>query len=221
MNRVSILATVVWVCYVVRLGYDEWFRPDLGPDTMSTPLAVLPMDLLGPGWNGLEAPLPKRVVKIAGISDYLSRVYSKHGAQIHLYVGFVRGGASGGLHHPEVCFKAHGLSLKNREIITIDGADIPKLPLFVEPKLLFNEFRWTRSSAVQAYSLSTFVYNRRLDPDVDRLRLADRYPGVPYFVSLILVGDYVGPPKNTRRVYKEALSYLLPKLLAHFPQRDR
>ena len=75
MNRVSILATVVWVCYVVRLGYDEWFRPDLGPDTMSTPLAVLPMDLLGPGWNGLEAPLPKRVVKIAGISDYLSRVY--------------------------------------------------------------------------------------------------------------------------------------------------
>jgi len=217
MNRLSILAIIIWATLIVRVACEEWWRSDLGPDTIRVPLSQLPMNALGPGWSGEESPLSERVVGIAGVSDHVNRAYTQRGTRLNLYVGFVGGGATGGVHHPEVCFSAHGLELESRDLLLLDGGKIDGFPGEYLPELRFNEFSWSRPGGTgRAYSLSTFCYNRRLDPDVDRLRLASRYPGVPFHVSVILVGDYTGSPENTRRVYSRALRNLLPRLLTHF-----
>ena len=67
----------------------------------------------------------------------------------------------------------------------------------------------------RAYSLSTFYYNGRLQPNVQSLRFADRLEGISGYAIITLFGRFAGSLEETREVYFELVRRAAPALLNH------
>ncbi|MGH9540755.1 MAG: exosortase C-terminal domain/associated protein EpsI [Terriglobales bacterium] len=64
--------------------------------------------VLGP-WQGQNDPLPERIVRAVGVSDYLSRVYWHAQSPVQLYIGYYRSQRTGDtIHSPKNCLPGAG-----------------------------------------------------------------------------------------------------------------
>jgi hypothetical protein len=213
MSRLTVLAAVFWAALVLRIAVEGSLSPDTAVSAPRIPLRELPLDVLGDEWTCADAPLPAQVVEVAGVADYVYRQLRRDGDGLTLlfYAGFVGGGASEGIHHPGRCFPVQGLELETEETLEV------LLPAGL-PVMRARENLWRKGSGGKAYSLASFYTNGGFCADELSLRLADRFPGVRYYASIILVGDLAGSIADTRRLYSDVLSRVVPRLVEHFPE---
>jgi EpsI family protein len=61
-------------------------------------------------WRGVDIPLEPEIVKVAGVSDYLNRIYAQNsGASVGLYVGYyATQGMQDKAHSPKNCLPGSG-----------------------------------------------------------------------------------------------------------------
>ena len=144
------------------------------------------------------------------MSDYLQRRFTREGAEVWFYVGYVAGYRPGAIHPPQVCFPNTGFDLEAEQVVTLDvpGLDGP-VPL--------HEGVWANPSGERLYSLTTFRYRGKFEQEVWRLK-ADRLLGIPFFAKIMLFGLVSEGLDDTRESYRAVLARLLPSLLGHFPE---
>jgi EpsI family protein len=78
------------------------------PDTLSRPLKEIPLSLAGWSYAG-ESPLPPNALKRLVPTDYISRVYSKQGVKLGLFIVYYAEQRSGeSMHSPKHCLPGSG-----------------------------------------------------------------------------------------------------------------
>lgn len=208
MSRAFVLALVLWGAYGLRLICERTLLPDTTPVPLRVPFSRLPMDVVGPEWRGTFIPLEEDVRKQAHVTDYLQRRYQRQDFSFWLYVGYVGRWSPEAVHHPDVCFPGSGFTLERKESITIPAPG-------VAPELRFKEFLWRSPRGMGTYTLSSFYYNGKFEPDDWRLR-GDSLFGIRYFAIVTVSGDRRESLEETRNVYHEVLRRSIPTLLQHF-----
>ena len=216
MNRVTGAILILWAAFGMRLAYESVYQVDRASLPPVRPLAELPLDVLGEGWVGEDVPLPDRIVKIAAVSDYVYRRYSRGDATLIFYVGYVTDWASGGIHSPEVCFPRQGYMLENQETVPVPVPGLAGGSRF-EETLWSNEHSALKHSL---YSLHSFFYHGQFAPEEYNLRMADRFPGLRYFAIIILAGNVGNSLDDTRQTYTDILHEAVPRVLKHFPDEN-
>ncbi len=166
------------------------------------------MDAVGTGWIGENVPLDEDVEKMARVTAYLQRKYLKGGLSLWLYVGYVGCWSPGATHHPGVCFPGSGFELVTKNTVAIPAPGLTK-------EMRFKEFLWNGPHDGGTYTLSTFYYNGKFEPEEWRLRW-DSLFGVRYFAIITLSGSQAGSLEETRSVYQDAARRSMPRLLEHF-----
>lgn len=212
MKRFAALAAIFWTAFAVRTAYVRFVAPDRTPLPLRKPFSELPMEILGPGWTGRDEPLDADTLRVARVSDYVQRVYSRPGHQVALYVGYVSGRVPDAIHYPGICFPGGGLELEREATV-----ELPRGESIAQPR--FREYVWRHPARGGTYTLSSFYYNGKFEPDPGRL-MAERVLGVRYFALITLSGSIAGSLDETQEVCREALSRALPRILEHFPLRD-
>jgi len=210
MSRFPIVAGVLVLSFGLRVVYDAVWAPDTTPLPPRIPLSDLPMDIAGPGWVGENAPLQADVVRIAEVCEYVHRVYRCGDSTMWLYVGYVAGWKPSAIHYPGVCYPSGGLELESERVVTIPCQGTSK-------ELSFRESEWketlgTRSSV---YSLTSFYYSGKFEPNVWRMR-ADSIEGIRYFATVTLSGGFMDSLEETRKAYAQVLCRVVENLLKHF-----
>jgi hypothetical protein len=86
---------------------------------------------IGP-WSGVEVPVDRRVIKVAGTDDHVYRRYvdESTGSSIYLYAGYTSRPVSMLGHRPDICYPANGwISRATREesVVLADGSRVPCL----------------------------------------------------------------------------------------------
>ena len=172
-------------------------------------------------------PLEEAVERLAGTTSYLQRTYQRDGQALWFYVGYVGGWSPEALHHPGVCFPGNGLELEQEKIVTIS----PHAPGIGPPSGLaptlegkssktdfrFKEFLWRNLGGGGTFTLSTFYYHGKFEPEEWRVR-ADRIIGIRYFAVITISGAFSGSADETRDICYEAVRKAVPRLLEHFPE---
>lgn len=207
MSRALILVIVLWAAFAVRVTVKA-FVVQQQPVPLRQSFDRLPMDLLGPGWTGEDSVLDESVIERAQISQYVQRNYWRAAANLWLYVGYVDRWKPGSIHHPEICFPGSGYELVSQQDVLLSA------PGFDQP-MSFKEFFWTSPRGGGTYTLFSFYYNGKLEPNDWRLRL-DSIAGVRYFAVVTLSGNQLGSVEETRAVYQDALKRIMPQLVKHF-----
>lgn len=210
MTRVTLLLLLLLSAFGLRVLYDKNLGPDNRPAALRIPLGDFPMDAVGPGWKGEDVPLDKETESLARVTSYLQRVYTQEGKQLWFYVGYVAGSAPEAVHHPAVCFPANGLELDHEEIVSIPMPSVNR-------GCRFKEFLWRSSLGGGTYTLSTFYYQGKFEPDEWKLR-SDRILGMRYFAVITISGTTWGSLKEMRDVYFGIVGKAIPRLLGHFPE---
>jgi hypothetical protein len=88
----------------------------------------------------------------------------------------------------------------------------------IEEEALFAEYRWRSPRGGGTYTLSSFYYDGKFQPDEWRLRM-DSLSGIRYFAIVSLSGSVASSMEETRELYQGALQRVLPVLLRHFEPR--
>ncbi len=210
MSRFTVLAMIFWIACGFRFLQERNLTEATPLVPLSLPFSELPLDLLGPGWERKEVPLSDRTLRVAKVTDYVQRLYTRADHNVWLYVGYVGRWDPGALHHPEICFP-HVLGLEPLRKTTVP---IP-IPGVEEPPG-FNEFLWRSDLGSQTYTLYTFYFNGRFEPNLTELR-AFRILGVRYFAIITFSGTLAGSLEETRRFYSDLMGKVVPTLLEHFP----
>lgn len=97
-------------------------RPEVVP--ARTTLAAFPLVL--DEWSGRNGPdLDEPTLRLLGVDDYLSRIYSLHGEPaLSLYIGYYASQRKGDtIHSPMNCLPGAGWAPVTTERVTIDAAD--------------------------------------------------------------------------------------------------
>ncbi len=210
-SRLAIVASLFFGAVCIRAVVQKP-DPTREDQSLRRPFSEFPIDVFGAGWIGRDEPLPDRVIRIARVSEHLFRHYEYERFSVIFYAGLVTGDSvEGGVHHPELCFTRQGQRIVERAVIPLPASGL-------EPTPLVNEFRWTAGGAGQSYSLSTFYYEGRFHPDPKLLRKRLSVSDISSYTGIILAGDYVGTPAETRAVYTDMLSRALPILVEFLPK---
>ncbi len=204
MNRFKFLVLLFWGAVALRLSYDGWLGPDLAPVPLRVPFSELPMDIVGVCWSGEDVPLDKDSERVAKVTAYVQRRYRRPGQELWLYVGYVSGRVP-----DAICFPGSGLILTTEEQVTLIHADLGRA-------LRFKESQWRNPLGGGAYSLSTFYYNGRFEPEAHHL-LAERILGVRYFAVITISCSFMGSPGDARQYCQDAVQEAMPSVLRHFP----
>jgi hypothetical protein len=232
-------ALLLAAAWTARLVSDRAFPAESDPVPLRRPLAEFSRDLLGSGWTEEDVALEPATLRVARVSDYLLRRYTKGSRTVWLYIGYVDHWRPEAIHHPRVCFPAAGQELAAEEEVSfpVDGLDaLPE----------FREIQWVDGGDRSTFTLYSFAYNGRFDPRETRLRLGPAV-GIRSFAVVTLSGDPVtaapdhaqspsskgdssngiyqdgsveekgGSIENTRRFYYNSLRRVLPELTAHLP----
>ncbi len=210
MNRAWLAVLILWGAFGLSLFYGRARGPRVEPRPIRIPLASFPLEFPGTAWRGDDRPLPAETVRIAHVSDYLSRRYTDGRRSFWLYVGYVPGWNPSAIHHPLACFPNVGLDLEQSEVVTIGDPTGPK-------KYSFNESRWWKEGQDERiYTLTTFYYNGKFEPSEWELR-AERLVGIPYFAVITLSGKLETSLEETREAYFDLARRFVPQVLKHFP----
>ena len=210
MNRVVILATILWTVLGLRLVYDATLAPDTTPASLRLPFSEFGLYDLRSGWQGMDVPLDKATEDRAGTTAYINRYFTDKRHGLWVYVGFVSGWTPESIHYPDICFPATGLELRSKETlkIPVDGFESP---------LAFHEYQWSRGLNRPTYTLSTFYYNGKFAPAEYDLRM-ERILGVRHFTILTISGDFVGSLQETREHFSSVVNEVVPALIRHMPE---
>jgi hypothetical protein len=128
------------------------------------PLESLPLQILGEGWRGENVPLDPDVKQRAKVAAYVQRTYQGDRASLWFYVGYVDRWVPEAIHHPDVCFPGSGFEQIAKNAITVPDATIGT-------PLNFREYLWNSPRGGGTYTLSTFYYNGKFEPDEWKLAL--------------------------------------------------
>ncbi len=209
MKRTTILALLFMSAAAARIVYDVSLAPDAVAEPLRISFTDFPLDVAGPGWRGERVPLDDAVIERSGVTDYLNQRYSNGRRHISVYAGYVSGYSPDSIHYPDVCFPASGFELESKSVrrIPLDG---------VAEAIAMNETIWRRELGGGTYTLSTFCYNGKFEPQVWRLR-ADRIVGIRYFTVITIAGDLVGGLEQTRSVYADVARRMIARLMEHLP----
>ena len=213
MKRIAIVAIILWIAVGLRLGYTHWIHPRPVPEMTAQSLREYPRDLLGTEWDVRFLPMAERIEEISGVADYTYLEMEHDGRFYTFYVGFVSGGVGEGIHHPEVCFPNQGLIPveRDRTIVEVPAAGFTETPRFLE-------MYWKSDEVGRVYSLSSFCYHGKIDPDSSALKWADVHPGLASYSGVLLFGAPRSNDAETRAFYTEILTKLLAPLPAHLPR---
>jgi hypothetical protein len=212
VTRFVLLGLVLWGGYGLRLLLDHVLLAGLEPQPLRIPFEELPLDVVGPRWEGRDVLLEGDIRDRAGVSAYLLRSYTREDCSLWLYVGYVSGASPRAIHHPGVCFPASGLALTRNQIVRIPVSTIRDPPAF-------QEYLWTHIDGGSAYTLTTFYYNGTFDPQEWRLRAA-RLFRLRYFVVITISAQIRGSVEETRGLCEDVLRRTLPQLIRHFPDQE-
>lgn len=212
MSRFMVLGLVLWGGYGLRLLVDRAMLAGLEPLPLRIPFEELPLDVVGPRWEGRDVPLEDAIRERAGVSAYLLRSYRREDRSLWFYAGYVSGAAPRAIHHPGVCFPASGLALTREQVVRLPVTGIKDPPAF-------QEYLWTHIDGGSAYTLTTFHYNGIFDPEEWRLRAA-RLFGLRYFAVITVSAQVRGSVEETRGLCEDVLRRALPQLLRHFPGEE-
>ena len=210
MNRFGVLSLVLWGAFALRALIDRTLLDELEPLPLVAPLSELPMDAIGPRWDGRDVPLEDAILERTGVSAYILRSYRRDDRPLWFYVAYVSGASPRGIHHPGVCFPASGLTLMKGQVVRIPVPGLPDPPVF-------KEYVWTHLDGTRAYTLTTFYYNGAFEPEEWRLRAA-RLFRLRYFAIITVSVAASGSLEEARGVCEEVLRTSLPRLLRHFPE---
>jgi hypothetical protein len=210
VKRPAALAAILLAAFGADLVYGKYFSPTATAKPLRIPFQGFPMDLLGPEWKGEDVPMKAETEKIASVTDYIQRSYSRGGGAIWFYVGYVPGWNPSGIHHPGICFPLHGLVLEDEEYVTVPAPEIPK-------ELRFKESRWRDEAGHPVCTLTTFYFRGKFEPAELQLR-ADRFLGIDYYAIITISGGLLGSFEETRRVYHDLLRAAVLELLRRFPE---
>ena len=208
MSRALVLACILWVAFGIRAAWVSSLLPEGGPVPLRIPFSLLHMDAVGPGWIGENVPLDEDVERQARVTAYIQRNYRKGGLSLWFYVGYVGHWSPGSIHHPDICFPGSGFELVAKGTATIPAPGLSK-------ELRFKEFRWKDPHEGETYTLSTFYYNGKFEPEEWRLRW-DSLFGVRYFAIITISGSQTGSLEETRSEYQDVARRAMPLLLEHF-----
>lgn len=209
MSRISILAFILLFALGADQAYQRFFSPRATSSPLRIPFARFPMDFPGPGWEGKDVPLMAETERIAMVTDYIQRTYTRGSREVWFYVGYVQGWTPTAVHHPGICFPLRGLILQREEVVTIN------VPGITAP-LRFNETLWQQELGGSFYTLSTFYYRGKFEPSENQLRL-DRFLGIDYFAIITVSGTFTGSQNRDREIYFDLIRKAVPELLNHFP----
>lgn len=208
MKRTLLLVAIFWTAFGVRTTGSKALNLRRDPVPLRTPFSLLPMEICGPGWAGENIPLDEDVKTRARVSTYVQRSYRRDSAILWLYVGYVDHWAPESIHHPDICFPGGGYEQIMKGLVTIPAPG-------VLPDLRFNEYLWNHPRGGGTYTLSSFYYDGKLEPEEWHLRW-DSLGGIKYFAVITISGTQVGSIAETRRVYQQVALRALPEILKHF-----
>ena len=211
MRRARILALLLWTALGLSYLLGSTQGPRLPPAPIKVPLSRFPFEVPGPPWKGEDRPLPAETVSVAHVSDHLSRRYSDGRRSFWLYVGYVQGWNPAGIHHPLVCFPNIGLELEQSEVVNLDDPAGARKVSFLESQW------WKEGQDNRIYTLNTFYYNGKFEPEEWKLR-AERLVGLRYFAVITISGKMEPTLEETRNTYFDLARRILPELLKHFPE---
>jgi len=208
MSRLAALAFILWAAYGLRALLLKEHLPDTNPVPLRIPLSEFPREALGSDWTGWDVPLDENVEKRARVSAYLQREYKSRGSTLWFYVGYVAKWSPGSIHHPSICFPGSGFELEDTATVVVA---VPGM----QEEALFTEYLWRTPQGGGTYTLSSFYYNGKFQPEEWRLRM-DSLSGIRYFAIVTLSGSLASSMEETRELYQGALQQALPVLLRHF-----
>lgn len=209
MTRFHALVIFLAAASGLRVAYDRALAPARTAVPLRVPFSELPMDILGRGWDGNDVQLDPETLQVAQVTSYLQRRYRRGNHLVWLYVGYVGGRTTDAIHHPDVCFPTMGLRLSRRGELAVEVGSPPAAATF-------KEYLWESATGGGTYTLSTFFYNGKFDPDESSLR-AERLFGVRYFAVITLSVNVPGSVDEARRILLGAVGEVVPRLLKHFP----
>ena len=93
------------------------------------PLATLPLSLAG--YLGVERPIDSASVRVAGMTNYLYRVYSRDSvAAFSLYIGYYDNQTTGRtIHSPRNCLPGAGWQVVESRSVVVDRATVNRYVL--------------------------------------------------------------------------------------------
>ena len=207
------LAALLAIGWIVRAGVLDRAAAGESVVPLRKPLAELPPDVLGPGWRGVDVPLEPEVIERAGVTSHLQRQYVRGEQRLWLYVGYVGRWRPDAIHHPAVCFPASGYQLISEGRAAIE-------PAAGTAGGGFKELSWRDPRGGGIYTLSSFCYRGKYQPDELRLRW-DAIGGIPWFAVVTLSGTPLPSLEETRGLYTDLLRRVLPALSECFPTEPR
>ncbi len=208
MKRAITLVAVFWSAFAFRTASMSALGLHREPVPLRVPFSELPMNVCGPAWVGESVPLDEDVEKRAKLSAYVQRIYRSESAALWLYVGYVARWTPESIHHPDICFPGSGY-----EQVIKANVSIPIPDFSTEPR--FREYLWNHPRSGGTYTLTSFYYNGKLEPDEWRLRM-DSLSGIPYFAIITISGSRLGSIDETRQLYQGVAQRVIPEILKHF-----
>lgn len=127
---------VLWIVVLVAVGLVRRFvdtvlaAPAGEPLKLAVPLGELPK-VIG-AWSGVDVPVDKRVIKVAGTDDHVYRRYvdESNGSSVYLYAGYTSRPVSMLGHRPDICYPANGWimrSSREESVVLANGSRVPCL----------------------------------------------------------------------------------------------
>lgn len=121
---------MVWSAVLLGSGLTyRWFTRVTGASSgglvsLDQPLATLPYRL--GDWSGVDVPIGRRVLDVAGNDDYVNRRYVEDGSNdvVNFYLGYCSRPVRMLGHRPRVCYPAHGWiheQTRRQRLLRADG----------------------------------------------------------------------------------------------------
>ena len=112
---------VLFACFLAGAGFvARAERPEAVPERGT--FSSLPLDL--DGWRGRQEPaLPKDILAVLGVDDYLTRTYYRERAGIGVYIGYYGSQRQGDtMHSPQNCLPGAGWEFVNHSLVPVTVA---------------------------------------------------------------------------------------------------
>lgn len=165
------------------------------------------------GWRGRESKLEIRTLDILGVDDYISRIYTKDGFPLWVYVGYYASQKEGALiHSPRHCYPGAGWEIleSSEEAIKVPPKEIIVNRLLLkrglEEKVVFYWYRERKRIVTNEYKAKFFLIFDRI--------FRQRSNGALIEVS----GPVFDSIEDSVRLEKEFIRLFYPVLEDYFPK---
>ena len=206
--RIYVSAGILAVAIMIKLIYQFNFDNSSAGVPTITPLENFPWGIAGEDWREERNPLDERVIRIAGVTEYLNCTYAKkRKPSIWFYVGYYDGAIVESMHQPEICFPGSGWTQENKRIEEFFVPEIDNV------KFNVIEFKKNRMTRVTAY---TFFYRGIFQPDQSVVEKGRAF-GDRHFAIITVATDTQDSIQQAKSYLEGLLQSTIPELLKHLP----